>query len=362
LASIIACFVLLFGSLLARAQKLDLEKIFSTPFEISSDIILPSSMLIGFMTAISNNKLYSLEAFLSLLLASLFYLISYYNLKHSWRLYLAQILFPLSAVLFFGWQNIGNIVLFYALSSLGIIYVFLSQFLLKGQDKSESDGTIVIGFITQVVALFCAFSYAPNSSHVAILSLYPAASGILIAILRKNISSITLSSCSVALFLYLYFLNILKFTNHIEYLSVAYIILGIIFYAATSMLRGKKEYVQTLAISTTIFLGLGVLFSLGNKDYLLVNSIIISLIQLIASFRFKQPMLTYGSSIFFYLSLLFRLINLIFKQNFYPVAFALLSYLFYSFSLIKENIDNKQYRIIGLVGALATIAFFDSQN
>lgn len=362
LASIITSLLLLLASIIAKAQNVNTKKFFSNPLEISSDIILPTSLLFGTITAISQDKLFSFEAVLSLLLATCFYLVSYSYLKHPWRLYTAQILFPVSIILFTHWQNIENSIAFYILSAIGFVYILFSDYFYRQKLREQSDATIIIGIAIQFFAFLSSLSTDLNSFHTAILAIFPGISGLIIVNIRKNISFVILSTCSLAIFLFLFYMNVLQQSSYPEYLSLIYGLLGLGSYVITTIFKNKKEYISPFGLSTTLFFTLSLLFSLGQQGYLLLNSFIIAAILAGAAFTFRQNVFVYGSNLFLFLTLYIFLDYTNTSLNYYPVAFLVLSYLLYVCSLVKENIFHEEYRIAGLIGSILTpVAFWYNQ-
>ncbi len=361
LASIFTSFILLLSSFLLKNQEKEIKDYVQLPLEISSQIMMPITLVYGLFIAVSSNRLDSLEAMLSIFLASGFYILSYLHFKKSWNIALAELLFSFGVVLFINWQKFDNNFMIYGLSISAVFYLYISYFLRESKLFEEQDVSLTIGFIQLIFTFLLSFLWTVNPLHHSLIPLTIAVAGIWVAYLKKEETFIGISSISSAIFLYFFYFDILKLTE-LKYLGIIYFLVGLAFYLGLIVLKKRLNIKQIFGLSTVGFFIAALLFAASSSLYLLVLSFWIGLVAIHAALEFEKPKLFYISNIF----LTFSLFNFLSYYNvddtFRPFFYTAFSVILYGVSVVIPRKNQEFYSDSALVLAVLTPLFFGLQS
>lgn len=247
LAAILSAFILTLGRLVLKNQSNDAKEIYAIPMEYAANILMPITLLLGLITAVNQEKLFTFQATLSLFLATIFYLISYLGFKQIATLALAQILFLLTVVLFGNWKHVDPTILLYILDLFAAGYLILGHLFKNTNQSQQTDTTLAIGTAT-LLTVFCAsifINYTPLNS--LIFSLLVILTGIFLAQLYKQIEYLTLSNLFLAISVFILINQYLKINTDYHLLGIIYLILSILYWLCSVKFKKNQHALQTQA-------------------------------------------------------------------------------------------------------------------
>lgn len=355
LASITTSFILLLTCFLIQKEDAAWKLLVQVPLEISSNIMLPASLLFGLYRAVTENKLLTMEVVLSVFIAAAFYLLSYRLSRRTWKIAFAAILFPLGIVLFFGWQNLEKTLLFYVLDFCALLYIYQAYFFQNKKYEEETNVTITLGAVISTLVFISSILSASSPEHPVILSFILVIIGALIAYVKKNISFTWFSAIFLAATTYLFHTNILNLASH-QYLSLEFLGIALLYYGITVYLRDKPECLQTFSVSSGLFFSLSFFISLSFPEYRLGITLIISFVLLLSSYLFSSSRLIYPTCIFMYISLYNTLQVLHINQSLYPLFFVGFSVALYVVGLSLGK--SKEFRVSALTVTFCILVFY----
>lgn len=357
LASILASFVLLLlHSILAKTAK-TIHTTFSAPSTISANILMPITLMYGLFIATKDNTLVSLEGTLSVLLASLFYLLSYVLEQKTWKLGLAQILFPFSIILWFVWKDFPQSALYYGLELCAFIYVGISYWLVTKKKAEESDSSLVIAVTISLLVIISAWT-SQKPITLAVFTLVPAIFGVCVMQLKKSPYFSLISGLSVALFLFVCCTKVFILDAQIPYLGIIYTIVGLIAYVIAVEYKTTVDKRNVASILTTLFLSLGLLFTIGNEGYSLALLVVIAGIGFSTTFLFSRPGFTFLGVVFSLLATL-QYMNIYHTPTLYlPLIFSFIAVFFFIVSTRVDKKYHQEFRIASLgISIIAPLLF-----
>ena len=156
LGGIFSAFVLLLSTKLFTKTNSEESKTYITPLSVSAHIIMPISLVWGFLLAAADNRLFTLEAATSAFLASLYYFIAYSFARQVSYLYISLFLFPLSLLLTGKFMEVETVPILIALQIVAVIYLLISP-LLKEAWRQESEALSIVANTLMPISLFFVF-------------------------------------------------------------------------------------------------------------------------------------------------------------------------------------------------------------
>lgn len=346
--------ILLLGISYTVKNNHSLQSLYYTPVKLSSHVIMPLSLIYGLLIAISDGMLFSVEVTVSLLLGSLFYLISYFIEKSSWKIATAELLIPFSVFVHFYSRDYPTVLLLFAISAIGLLYILFAYLFKKDNLPEESDISTITGIMLLILSALTVLATTATPEQKAFLTLLPAIAGSTIAYIKRRIQYTHISAVFFALFLFIVHTDIFKLENHYEYLGMTYAFLGLAYYLATVWHKHTQPFVQTFALSSSFYFVLGLLASLGHNGYLGIIFLLLAAIAISASREFGNLTFVYGSNTALYFSLLCFLRQSNIRELYFPIFFVLCAYFIYSISLNVSAKIAPYYRTSALFGGILT--------
>lgn len=339
LGSILTSFALLITRIVIRVTKSNQVDLFDTPFEVVSNIILPVSLVYGFIVLAASGKVYTLESTISLFLASAFYFISYSFYGKILYLVISEILFPMSVIFLFNWQGTTMRPLYYVLNFLAFCDVFLAMWMYKNKRGEGGDASLIIGILISILVFVS--SAALNSAatwDTTFFAMFCAFIGSMAAYFKREVRLSLITTIFIAISVFYLVEKSLQLSSVEFYLTIFYLLIGIGYYFLAFIHKEKKDFLTTFSISSVLFFALSLVFSQYQDNYFFTITLVSSGFAFLGAFLFAKYELIYIANILLSVSL-FRGLNL-FKVNhdYFPLFFSGLSYIFYfaSFSKLRQ--------------------------
>lgn len=280
LGSVFAAFLLLFAGRAVRNTK-DLNELLE-PLSISAQVVLPISLVMGFLFALSRGVVLEYPTSLSLLLSSAFYVFSYTFNKKVGYLIAAQVIFPFSVYVFLRSSNIMSSQAFIIAQLVPLVYVLVRRFI-KDRKEQALQTTNILAFGIG------AMSFIVNLSSGTLLSL--GVSAVLIVLVlhfilvylieRKHVYfAIALLILPIALYCFLRAVGIAAVHTCmlIEILGILYIGLS---YASKRSKEEESDVFLIAQLTVPIAMFLGALLSSISGNLSFGNFTIFTLLALV---------------------------------------------------------------------------------
>lgn len=330
LAAIIANFVLLFTHISLKNTGQPITIIFSTPFKLSSEVMMPLTLVYGFFIALWEGKLYSLEGVLSIFLATVFYFVSYLFTKRSWELILGEIFIPFTIILFVGWQSFSETVLYYLLNFCALGYALAANAFYVRNQKQEMNSNLVFALGLSLIVLLFSWNSVPPIRSV-LFTIITIAIALFTAYLKKKPSLLLITTILIALLVYNIQTKLLMLPE--QYLTISFGSLGALAYILCLHYKSIKALLNLCCISTLIYFFLSLSFSITHEWYLFSVLLTIAYIWLNATMQFNIANMLYGAVSFSVLALIVLLETLHLQGHYYPLVINCYAYCLYAIGL-----------------------------
>jgi hypothetical protein len=353
-----ASIVLLTVSILLKDKFKTHKHILQDPYEISSQIIMPISLVFGLLMQMSEVQLFTIQASAGLFISALFYGLTYFTKKDATICGVAVALFSLAIVFLLKSQGMPNPIVWYVIAAIGYGYFFIS-FLLRQQKRlAEADAFIVIGITQQLLMfLFSLFNY-DSAIHIVILSAIVAISGIVISFLKNTNYAFLITTMFLGIGLFVFHTDVLTSDFSSTILFIEYVVLGIAWYGILMYFRKLEGLTVVNAVSSAVYLGAAIVLNLDNMAFVLVVCLIIALITFHAAAIFAKEDLQYIGLVFLVFSMIAYLAHTQKDFSDFPLYFEVLFVVFYGVSFLVPKNFTQSFSRAGLIGGLANTAFF----
>jgi hypothetical protein len=360
LFGILTAFILSIVSIVLKSNSQDsiLRETFSYPLDISSQVLMPIILLYGLIVAIDQEKLFTLQGTISLLLASIFYLTDYLSSKRIWSLAVAQILYPFTIMVLFKWQGYESMLLLYVLSLLSFADLCIAYLCNKYNRKTETDISIILGLLKLILIFTASFFYTTQPIQHVIFAVLPAGAAIIIAAIKKDFRYIGITSLFTAITIYIYMNSVLMLDSKLYYTSYIYLLCAISCYYFSIKYKQHSNVCQTLAISSIGFILLSLCLSFGFPGTLTIISFITAIMVTSGAYFFGNTKLIYAGNIVLYFTIINLLRYLNTEMMYYPLAFTAMSYALYALSQMLPSEYRKEYRYSALIANITTPVIF----
>lgn len=348
IASILTSFVLFFIGKEVKKQ----DAFFTEPFTLCSQALMPISLIYGVYVAINGDKLYSLEAAISVFLGALYYFLLYTIAHTPWKLLVSELLFTFSIVLCAKWLRVNDVHLLLAVVSCGLLYLAYSHLLsTEKHDEESSQLSHVLGMFIIILSFLLGYLLRLPATSIILFSILPIFVGIIEAYFRKNIVYVTLSVIFLAVSSYILHQDIFKM-GPIHQLGMIYTLFGVGSYATMVYSKRYQLAVRTFVFSSGLFFALGLICTISTYNYFSLVAFTIALVFFLASKEFSEAKLIYASNAFIYLSVFSLLTFRHVPGERFILYFTAFPYLFYAIGAAFTNVDKPKasaYRLSGLV-------------
>ena len=152
LGGIFSSFVLLLSTKLFTKIDEETSKNYIIPLSVAAHVIMPISLVFGFLLASSENKLFSFEAVTSAFLATAYYFVAYSFARQVNYLFVSLFLLPVSVFLAGKYIDAGTIGIFIFIQLLCLAYLAIS-YPIKNGWKKESEAFFTTSNIVQPLSL-----------------------------------------------------------------------------------------------------------------------------------------------------------------------------------------------------------------
>ena len=358
LSGIVTSCILLFASFVFGKGDKGQSSNFRVPLEVSSEVMMPVSLVFGLYLSLIGQRLVSLETTTSVLLAALFYLLSYKLFPRSWKLAAFYILVPLGLVIFFNWRSWDSVPQLLALDLCSVVFIMTAWALLQKSLFEEANAALIISWTILVLVFTTSAELGLDFLYLSYFALVPAVCGLATAYLKKDIRLTLLTQLFLAIFIYYFWIGVLKLADYHEGLGLVYLLTGIINYRLLVAFKGRQEYLWVFGVATFGFIFLSLLLTFPQTSYLLITTLSVAALFLAAAYELGNSSFLYASNVFIYVSL-FNLLKLYdFPEPSLPLAFLGLSLVLYLVSLSVPTWYRTAYRVSSLLGSAALSWFF----
>lgn len=346
LAAILANFVLLFVHLSLKKKSQEIINVLSTPYKISTEILMPITLFYGFSVAIIESSLYSIEGVLSAFLACLFYFISHYFTKKQWQFILAELFIPVIILLCTRWLQIPETVLYYLLYFCALGYAVAANWFNIKKVTSKMDINLVLSLALSILVLIASWESSPplRTSLFIIVSICIA---LFVTYIKRKATLLFITTVLLALLLYNIQARWLSLPS--EYFAITFSCLGTIAYVLCLEYRQKMTVLPVFSFSTIFYFILALIFSSTNQWYM--GSVLLLLAYLCFTIvtQFKIVHYLYGTILFSFFAIFVFLNELHTPIYYYPLIFSCYTYLLYGIS-IKSPLEYQKILIKSSLG------------
>ncbi len=358
LASILACFILFVFSQRIKQASAEVSKTLSLPAELSSQIAMPITLIYGFLMAVSEEKLFTLEGVLSALIATLFYYIAYKFSKDAWKFALTEILFLASVSLLCKWQHFPDSALYFALAFTAICYALHAYTKKNDKNHEERDISLIIATFSAIICFIVAWFSELPPVHLALLTIAPILIAIITVLVKKTHYPLLIASSFLAILLYITYTDILGYKAYPEYLGLLYLVFGVGKYYISASYHKSKDIRQVAYLATTLYCSLSLLFSYEHHWILLICTGTIAALFFATSLLYKTPSVSYGGVFFLWISLLVFLSQTNTPYEYYPLIMFLFAALLYGASRIAPKYLMQELRASALLASFLSSLYF----
>lgn len=340
LGGIISSYLLLTASLMMKRLSSVSQELFSDPMSTASQLLLPGSLLFGFVVGLQNESLFSMEGTISLALASAYYLLLYLQKQSTLHLVAAQILLLLTALVYGSWLEFSAIRICYSLTILSFALILATHFYKKKVENVQASFVVGVG---QLVLIFLyAISADMESSHLILFTALPAIAGVLMTLMSRDLQPLHLTTVFSAMTLYIIHReSALPFFKEETSLAIIFTGLAILLYTIRTTLHEKKAVIVALTPAIYLYIFLGICFSFSETIYLAGILLISSTLSCISAYVFRKADFIYLATAFLTLGLTAYLAKTDIEYEWYPLIFSALSYVLFGASyLIRLELRN----------------------
>lgn len=341
LAAILANFLLLFVHLMLKKKSQEVVAVLSTPYKISTEILMPATLFYGFTLALGDNNLYSIEGVLSAFLACLFYFISHYFMQKPWQFIVAEIFIPVTILLYTKWLQIPDAVLFYLLYFCALGYAVAANWFNIKKVTSKMEINLILSLSLSLLVLLVSWENSPplRTSLFIIVSICIA---LFVTYIKKKASLLFITTILIALLVYNLQSRLLSLPS--EYFSVTFSFLGTIAYVLCLEYRQRINFLPVFALSTTFYFILAIIFSSTNQWYLGAVILLLAYLCYTVVTQFKIAQYLYGTVVLIFFAMYVFLNELHTPMYYYPLIFSCYAYLLYGIS-IKSPLEYQKILI-----------------
>ncbi|MEN9327676.1 MAG: hypothetical protein RI947_484 [Candidatus Parcubacteria bacterium] len=352
LAGIFSSFILLLIRLyFVKPQKTD---VILRPLEICSNIVMGASLFFGFILGASEDLLFQMEGTVSVFIASLYYIVSYYSLGIAWQLALSLILLPVSVFFFTQWQDIPAGPLHYILMMVGLSYIPLVLYFRQLKRSMENNVVqIIITVLFIIVTITGMFSDITGTQRIILLILAASGFGAL-TVVSKHYGYIFLASLNTAVAMIVASDDIFHLSAKPYILTQYLLIVGIAIFVVGIRVREQLSLRRSLFSSSALFLVFAYFGALRYDNYLAEVALVITAVLLVSAYYLKLPKIAYFSNAALYFTVYFFIEYLKIDSLLYPFIFCTLSAGLYAVSHIIPDEYVTIYKNSGFAGLLAT--------
>ncbi len=364
LASILANYLILGFYLISKNKPDDIKTIFAEPLQISTSILMPGTLIVGLMMALSENVFFSLEVSISLFLASCYYYLFYSFSQKIWQLATSQGLFPLFLIAVFGWQNAADYRLFYTEYILGLANLGISFVMLRNKLEESAFVSTGIGLTIVILSFFSILGGEYGAAHSLIASCLLGISGILAYYVHQKHELLHISSIAILFFIYFLVHDLIGLGNNQYLLGLLYLGVGVVGYIGAYLTRKVNPQTLVYMIFALICFVLSFLFSISNEYAVLGCFLAYAAIFFSASYLYGKSIFIFGSNVCLSVAL-FQTISIYEIPIYYqPYLYSCLAVGLYILSWIFRMDDERgnRYKLSALSLILISPLFFGFQS
>jgi len=352
LAGILSSLLLLSTKVWLKNAPKDMQQLYLQPLAITSHTMMPVTLAYGLFVAIPQNTLFSFAGTMSMLLAALFYAITYYALDYDWSLPVSLFFVAAGVFVWGNWIELPGEVICYAISIVSILEAFFAGLLFVIKKQFASDVNKIFSLI-QFVFIF-AYGILNNFSPLTLLffSLYPIVTGIYWCYMEKKVQYLYISTIFSAYLLYDLIDKMLGYTDPAYVLGSVYGLAGIITYGVILEWRKRQDIILVGATSAALFFLLSLITNHGYYGFESLTLGIIALIFYSASWYFHNDKLIYYSNLSLSATLFLFLLWLHIPKEAYPLYFLCLYFGYYFISFFIRTRHQSYYHASALVGVV----------
>ena len=324
---------------------------------LTSNSILPISLLWLLFLASSTGTFFTLGVVLAAFIAPVFYLLAYLTKRNTVFLVASAALLPVATFLFGKWIDLTSLQAYYLLEAVFVVFLAIS-YPLKAWGKEDSESLTVVTLAYAAAIFFIAFGGNVTAFHLTIFAALPAVYGLAATYFQQNSNYLYYNIIFILIAVYLYFNELLGLGDRSYFVGSAYLGLTVIFYLVTLATKNIEGGFRAFIFATASSAVLGFAFTVLEPTYFLIGNIIVAIIILDYAIRFNRHDLIYISNLFLYLGLWSLLRAFDARIMYYPLFFVGFSYVFYIVSRSLPEDFKKFYRFTALVGSGATTVVF----
>ncbi len=357
LMGILSSYIMLGVSLYKKPQNEKEQELISRPLELTAYISLPISLTLGLLIAIASDKLFTFQAVLSCLLATIFYTIAYYN-KNVKEYFAATIfLAEFTLFLFTRWSNLTTINTLYVLSITAGLFMFTAYYYSLKKKLFESD--VLLFFAQTVMVLVFLVSVTQSIlKHDMIFGILNIITSLCAAIIKKQ-AKLALTATIFSLFLPIIYLTrtMFGYKEIISTLSLIYLTFGSLGF---SYIYLRKEFSQsnptlyTILVSTVLWLTAAFATSVVDIHILMTTACVIALISYFTAYKYDKDELYYVAQIMTVISAFAFLRNISISTESLPYIFTPIAIVWYGISTVTKDKMSRTHEISAKVLALLT--------
>jgi len=357
LGGIFSSFVLLLSTKLFAKIDEETSKNYIIPLSVAAHVIMPISLIFGFLLAGTEDKLFTLEAVISAFLATGYYLVAYSFARQVNFLYFSLFLLPASVFLTGKYIDAGTIGIFIFIQLVSLSYLAIAYLLKSGWEK-ESEAFFMSSNIIQPFSIAAILILAaPGSLFTAetVLASFLATIFYLAAYyVSREVSFLTIAEMLLALAVFVFgkwqYLNNLYIFNIIGSLSLLY--MAVTYWLAQNW---KKEAETTTLVAHVLlpFSVAATVFTAGEAGSIYTSGVVAagvlaSLFYILAYFIRRELMVAVVAQVVFPVTVFItaRWLSLTTLQAFYILEAVVAGYLMLSYLVRKVYQQESQTLII----------------
>lgn len=348
--------ILLFGvSNYFRAHKSEGTELFTMPFNLTANVVMPVALFYGVMTRLQSGDPFTFATTASIFLGSLFYVLSYISTKIPWHIVIALMLSSLGLVYFGNLQEFDSFTILLLVSASVYLDLFLVYFFQERKKAPESDAIALFGIIKMGLIIFFAIVLGLQTLSVICFCGLGIAVGIIWALLKQNVYYSAFSSIVTIILLYFGIHNYLGY--ELSILGLSYLVSGVLWYVVTVYWKTKKDYVDVFGFSAILNFFVSSITIGDTFGYQIVNTLVIAGVCFSAGRIFAKKELIYLANVFIAFATISYLKLHKVDTEYYPLVFTALAYVYYIVGKLPGIRYKKEFVHSGLVGIFITPLF-----
>lgn len=147
LAAMFSCFLYMAGSLVLRRLPSDQYRLFDIPLSYTAEILMPLSLVFGLISVTAENMLFSFDTSLALILATLYYMLTYYAKRSSLYFAVCSVLWLVFVLVFTQWLKVPQVYQYFIFFAQGAVLIVATELLERYGLHEESQYSLLLGYL-----------------------------------------------------------------------------------------------------------------------------------------------------------------------------------------------------------------------